>query len=110
MLGKNRALGWLVHVSLEPHKSFLARLVEEFKHHLQGLDVSLLGEFGCSKHARNAGCNFLENMERIRDQHRAHRGSSDNKEFGRLKQDFYVSVLHQVTAHDGGNDNQNAYD
>src|SRR5580658_10211028 len=55
MLGENSALGGLVHVSLEPHQSFFARLVEEFKHHLQGLDVSLLGEFRSPKDAYNAG-------------------------------------------------------
>ena len=110
MLGKNGALGGLLHIGLKPHQPFLARLVEELVHHLQGIDVSLFGEFGSAKHSRYAGRDFLENVERIGDQHRAHRRSSDDEEFGRLKQDFYISVLHQVAAHDRGDDDQNADD
>ena len=87
ILGEDGTLLWLFDVGFEGHESVFASLVEQVVHHFQGVDISLLAEFGAREDASDAAGDFLENVERIRDKEGADGGAADDDQFGGLDED-----------------------
>ncbi len=65
ILGEDRTLGRILDVGFQRHQALAARLVEEFIHHFEGVEVALFSEFRASEHAHKSGDDLLQNVERI---------------------------------------------
>jgi hypothetical protein len=107
-LGKQRTLVGLLYVVLQGHESIFAGLVEQVVHHLQRIDVGVLGEFGSGKDAADSAGDLLENVKRIGDEDGADSGPTDGNQFGGLKEDADISVLHEIAGGDAAEHHDNA--
>src|SRR5271166_1731222 len=107
-LGEDGAFVWLFDIVLERHQAIFPGFVQQFVHHLQGIDVGLLGVFGTTKDATDSCGDLLKDMKWIGNENGANGGSADGKEFGRLNQHAEVAVLHQIAAHHTAENHDNA--
>jgi hypothetical protein len=88
VLGEQRTFRRIFDVALQRHQAFLARLVEKVKHHLQQVEVTLFVELRPGEHPDYTADNLLQDVKRIRDQHRPDGGSANNKELSRLHENL----------------------
>ena len=98
----------LLHVGFQRHQSFFARFVQQVVHHLQRVDIGLLAEFRSAEDAADSANDFLDDVQRVRDQNRAERGAADDDQFGGLDQHLQVAVLHQIAGDDATEYNDDA--
>ena len=84
VLGEDRALVGFFDIAFEGHESVFAGLVKQLIHHFQGVDVALLAELGAAENAGDAARNFLEDVQRIGDEHRSEGSAPDDDQFGGL--------------------------
>ena len=89
-LGEQGTLVRFLDVALKCHKAFFAGFVQQVIHHLQRIDVSLLGVLGTSEDAANPAGNLLENVKRIGDEDGADGGPADGDELRRLDEDAEI--------------------
>ena len=108
ILGEDGTLLGLFDVGFERHQSVFAGLVEQVVHHFQGVDVGLLAELGAAEDATDSASDFLEDMERIRDEEGADGGAADDDQFRGLDKHPEVAVLHEVAGHDTTEDDDDA--
>jgi len=97
---EERALVRLLDIIFECHQAFLARLLQQFINHFQGIDVALGAELRGPKCPNEPAHHLLQNVYWIGDQQRAQRRPADDDQLRRLEQHLDVAVLHQVARHD----------
>lgn len=99
ILGEKWTFGGILDVALQRHQALTARLVKEFIHHFEGVEVALFGEFGSSEHARNPSHDFFQNVKGVGNQYRADGSASNDHQLSRLDQDHDLAMFHQVAAY-----------
>ena len=82
------------------HQAFLARLLQQFVHHLQGVGIELGVELGGAKYSEQTADHLFERMDGIRDQYCPHSRTADDNQFRRLHQNLERPVLHQIARQD----------
>ena len=108
ILRENGALVRVVTVGFQGHQAVAARAAEEFEHHFQRFEIPLLVVFRAAKRAGDAGNDFLQDMEGIRDEHGAERGAADGYQFGGLDQHPQIAVFHQEPANHRAEDHDDS--
>jgi hypothetical protein len=88
ILREDWAFVWGVAVGFEGHQAFFAGAAEEFVHHFHGFEVFFLGKLRSAKSAGDAADDGFEDVEGVRDQHRADGGAANDDEFRRLHEDL----------------------
>ena len=108
ILGKDRTLIGLFDVGFERHQSVFAGPVQQVVHGFERVDVGLLGEFRTAENAADTADDFLDDVERVGDQHRAHGSAADDQQFRGLEKYPYAAVLHQIPGGDAPKDDHDA--
>jgi hypothetical protein len=107
---KDGALFGFLHIGLESHKAVFARLVEQVVHHLEGVNVGLFAELGSSENTGDSSHDFLDDVQRIRNQQCARGSTGDDEQLSRLQQHANIAVLHKVTGQDAAEHHDDADD
>ena len=107
---EHRTLVGLLNVVLKSHETIFAGFVEQVVHHLQRIDVSLPGKFGAAEDAAHSAGDLFEDVKRIGDEDGADGSPADSDQFGGLKEDAEISVLHEIAADDAAENHDNADD
>jgi len=105
---KQRTLVWFLYVVLKGHESIFAGLVEQVVHHLQRIEVSLFRVLRAAEDAADSAGDLLENVKRIGDEDSTDGRAADGDQFGWLKEDADVSVLHEIAGGDAAEHHDNA--
>src|SRR5258708_35914269 len=107
---KNTALLRFFDIRLELHHPVLAGVNEEIVQHLQCRSEERLVEPAWLEDAGDAFDQFLDHGQRIRDERGPHAGAYNDQYLGGLKQHHDIAALHEVSAHDGYDDDAGADD
>jgi hypothetical protein len=79
ILGKNGTLVGFLDVGFERHQSVFAGPVQQVVHGFERVHLGLLGEFGTAENSADTADDFLDDVERVGDQHRAHGSAADDQ-------------------------------
>ncbi len=107
-LRKQRTLVGFLYVVLKGHESIFAGLVEQVVHHLERIEVSLFSVLRAAEDAADSAGDLLKNVKRIGDEDGADSGPPDSNQFGGLKEDADISVLHEIAGGDAAEHHDNA--
>src|SRR5208283_3938898 len=96
IFGKDRALFGVIAVRFQGHQAFLASAGKQLVQHFHGFQVFGSAVLGAAKDTSQSCGDFLQDEQRVGNQHRANGRAEDDQQLGGLQENEQVAVLHQV--------------
>src|SRR5262245_14408702 len=110
VFGKDGAFARVVKIFLQSGHATLAGQREELVNHFHAFGVASFGVGIAAENAEHSFGHTNYRRERIGDEYSAYGRAENDDQFGWLNEDQHLSVFHEVTAHNGTENDHNTDD
>ena len=100
--GKYGTLFRFFHIAFDGNRALFPGFCKQVEHHLEGVDIPLLGKRGSFDDTHEAGDHFLQDVHRVGRQHGSNGRAAYGDQLGGLDEDGKFALLHEETTDDAG--------